>query len=39
MLIRGRNIACDKRETLFLIKYTDGAGLTLGCSRAGYVSG
>ena len=39
VLIRGRNIAWSKRETTFLIKYVDGAGLTLGCSSAGYVSG
>jgi hypothetical protein len=39
VLIRGRNVACNKRETTFLIKYRDGAGLTLGCSAAGYVGG
>jgi hypothetical protein len=37
VLIRGRPIACNARETQFLIKYRDSASLTLGCSRAGYV--
>ena len=40
VLIRGRNIACDARETTFLIKHVAaGAGLALGCSRAGVVTG
>ena len=38
LLIRGRPIACNAQETQFLIKYRDGASLTLACSRAGYVS-
>jgi hypothetical protein len=37
VLIRGRPIACNAQGTQFLIKYRDGASLTLGCSRAGYV--
>jgi len=39
VLLDGENIACNKQETTFLIKFRDAAGLTLGCSRAGYVSG
>jgi hypothetical protein len=39
VLLDGKNIACNKQETTFLIKFRDGAGFTLGCSRAGYVSG
>ncbi len=36
VLIRGWNIACDARETTFLIEYVDAASFTLGCSRAGW---
>jgi hypothetical protein len=31
VLIRGRTIACDRRETRFLIEYRDAAAFTLGC--------
>lgn len=31
VLIRGHMVACDARERHFLIDYTSGAGLMLGC--------
>jgi len=37
VLVDGKNIACDKASTRFLITYVDAASLTLGCSAAGYV--
>jgi hypothetical protein len=38
VLIRGRNIACNARETTFLVKQVDAAALILRCSRAGFTS-
>jgi len=38
VLLDGKNVTCNRQETTFLIKYRDGAGFTLSCSRAGYVS-
>jgi hypothetical protein len=38
VLIRGRNIACDRHEHRFLVAYVDAASLTLDCSRAGWTS-
>ena len=37
VLIRGRNVACDRDERTFLISYVNMASLTLSCSRAGFV--
>jgi hypothetical protein len=34
LLIRGRSIACDRRETRFLIHYRDAASFSLGCPLA-----
>ena len=31
LLIRGRSIACDRKEKRFLINYRDAASFTLGC--------
>ena len=39
VLIRGRSIACNARETRFLIEFPDAVGFTVDCSRAGYVIG
>jgi hypothetical protein len=32
ILVRGHPVACDLRETLFLIEYRDSAAFDLGCS-------
>jgi len=37
VLIRHHPIACNRRETQFLIVYPDAISFTVGCSRAGYV--
>jgi hypothetical protein len=31
LLIRGRSIACDRKETKFLIRYRSAVSFTLGC--------
>lgn len=36
VLIRGRSVACDARETRFLITYRGTASLTLNCTRRPY---
>jgi hypothetical protein len=36
VLINGRNVACNARETTFLILQVAAGGFTLGCSRAGW---
>lgn len=37
VLINGRGVACNAKETQFLIEYPDAASFTLGCSTAGFV--
>jgi hypothetical protein len=37
VLIRGRPIACNARETQFLIRYLDAISFTVDCSRAGFI--
>lgn len=36
--IRGHPIACNARETQFLVKYRNAVPLALGCLRAGYIT-